>query len=96
VVCNHPTGIADGVAVYDVLKAVRPDLCFYANSDAHRVSPRLGEVLTLQSEGDKSAAEAFITKFTSWDDNLHGAIAARIREHQRYRYRLFAYAALGE
>ncbi|WP_374468080.1 1-acyl-sn-glycerol-3-phosphate acyltransferase [Phenylobacterium sp.] len=45
VVCNHPTGIADGIAVYDVLKPVRPDLCFYANSDAHRVSPRLGEVL---------------------------------------------------
>jgi putative hemolysin len=45
VICNHPTGIADGVAVYDVLKTVRPDLCFYANSDAHRVSPRLDEVL---------------------------------------------------
>ena len=44
-VCNHPTGIADGVAVYDALKAVRPDICFYANSDAHRVSPRFGEVL---------------------------------------------------
>jgi putative hemolysin len=45
VVCNHPTGIADGIAVYDALKAIRPDLCFYANSDAHRVSPRLDEVL---------------------------------------------------
>jgi putative hemolysin len=45
VVCNHPTGIADGVAVYDALKTVRPDLCFYANSDAHRVSPGLSEVL---------------------------------------------------
>jgi putative hemolysin len=45
VVCNHPTGIADGVAVYDALKTVRPDLCFYANSDAHRVAPGLAEVL---------------------------------------------------
>lgn len=45
VVCNHPTGIADGVAVYDALKANRPDLCFYANSDAHRVSPRFSDVL---------------------------------------------------
>jgi len=45
VVCNHPTGIADGVAVYDALKAIRPDLCFYANSDAHRVAPRFDEVL---------------------------------------------------
>jgi putative hemolysin len=45
VVCNHPTGIADGVAVYDGLKAIRPDICFYANSDAHRVSARFDEVL---------------------------------------------------
>ena len=34
-VCNHPTGIADGVAVYDALKPIRPDILFYANSDAH-------------------------------------------------------------
>lgn len=45
VVCNHPTGIADGVAVYDALKALRPDICFYANADAHRVVPDFGEVL---------------------------------------------------
>ena len=45
VVCNHPTGIADGVAVYDALKWIRPDLCFYANADAHRVAPGLGDLL---------------------------------------------------
>ncbi len=45
VVCNHPTGIADGIAVYDALKPLRPDLCFYANSDAHRVSPRFNDTL---------------------------------------------------
>ena len=45
VICNHPTGIADGLAVYDALKTVRGDLFFYANADAHRVSPRFGEVL---------------------------------------------------
>jgi putative hemolysin len=45
VVCNHPTGIADGIAVYDALKAIRPDLCFYANSDAHRISPGLSDLL---------------------------------------------------
>lgn len=44
-VCNHPTGIADGVAVYDALKPVRPDILFYANSDAHRVCPQFDEVL---------------------------------------------------
>lgn len=45
VVCNHPTGIADGIAVYDALKPVRPDVIFFANADALRVSPRLGEVV---------------------------------------------------
>jgi putative hemolysin len=45
VVANHPTGLADGLAVYDALKGVRPDLCFYANADAHRVAPRFDEVL---------------------------------------------------
>lgn len=39
VVANHPTGIADGVAVYDGLKVKRPDICFFANADAHRVCP---------------------------------------------------------
>jgi putative hemolysin len=45
VICNHPTGIADGVAVYDALKARRPDITFYANADALRVCPRLDEAL---------------------------------------------------
>lgn len=45
IVANHPTGIADGVAVYDALKAMRPDLVFYANADAHRVCPAFDEVL---------------------------------------------------
>ncbi|MCR5856933.1 1-acyl-sn-glycerol-3-phosphate acyltransferase [Mesorhizobium sp. J428] len=35
---NHPTGIADGIAIFDTLKAVRPDMTFFANRDALRVS----------------------------------------------------------
>jgi putative hemolysin len=42
---NHPTGITDGVAVYDTIKTVRPDALFYANSDAQRVCARFDEVL---------------------------------------------------
>jgi putative hemolysin len=45
IVANHPTGIADGVAVYDALKTTRPDIMFYANADAHRVCARFDEVL---------------------------------------------------
>jgi putative hemolysin len=44
-VANHPTGIADGVALYDAVKALRPDLMFYANADAHRIAARFDEVL---------------------------------------------------
>ena len=44
-ICNHPTGIADGIAVYDAIKAIRPDVCFYANSDAHRVCAGFEQVL---------------------------------------------------
>ena len=45
VVCNHPTGIADGVAVFDAIKQRRADAIFFANADALRVSPRLGETV---------------------------------------------------
>ncbi len=45
IVGNHPTGIADGVAVYDALRGVRPDIIFYANSDAHRVCAKFDETL---------------------------------------------------
>jgi putative hemolysin len=44
-VANHPTGIADGIAVYDVVHSVRPDICFFANADALRVSPGLNDLL---------------------------------------------------
>ncbi|MFT3728071.1 MAG: 1-acyl-sn-glycerol-3-phosphate acyltransferase [Terricaulis sp.] len=39
ILANHPTGITDGVAMYDAIKGVRPDVMFYANSDAHRACP---------------------------------------------------------
>jgi hypothetical protein len=55
----------------------------------------LSQVIALQENGDRAAAEAFITRWGSWDDNLHGRIAANIRAQQRYRYRLFEYQALG-
>jgi putative hemolysin len=45
IIANHPTGIADGIAAWDAIKAIRPDLMFYANADAHRVCPQFGDVL---------------------------------------------------
>lgn len=45
IVGNHPTGIVDGFAVWEALKPIRPDLCYFANRDALRVAPRLIDVL---------------------------------------------------
>lgn len=45
VVANHPTGIADGIAVFEAIRARRDDAVFFANADALRVSPRLGETV---------------------------------------------------
>lgn len=45
VICNHPTGIADGMAVYDAVVRRRPDAIFFANADALRVNPRFAENL---------------------------------------------------
>lgn len=44
-VCNHPTGIADGIVLYAALAQVRPDLFFFANVDAVRVLPQLADVI---------------------------------------------------
>lgn len=45
VLANHPTGITDGIALYDAIKGVRPDAQFYANSDAQRVCARFDDIL---------------------------------------------------
>ena len=58
------------------------------------VGKMLERTLAVQYAGDKAGADKFIDEYTQWDDNLHGAIAANIRSQQRYRFRLFKYAAL--
>lgn len=42
---NHPAGIADGVAVFDAVKEIRPDVAFFANRDAVRCHPGMNEIL---------------------------------------------------
>lgn len=42
---NHPSGIADGIAVFDALKPVRQDIVFFANRDAIRAAPGLADVI---------------------------------------------------
>ena len=45
VAANHPTGLADGVAVWDALSKVRPDIIFLANADAMRVNPNFSDAI---------------------------------------------------
>ena len=42
---NHPAGIADGLAVFDAIKAIRPDMSFFANRDAVRCQEQLSEII---------------------------------------------------
>ncbi|HYG48864.1 MAG TPA: hypothetical protein VD846_13105 [Allosphingosinicella sp.] len=56
----------------------------------------LKQVIAIQEAGDAGAAAAFVDRWGSWDEALHGRVAANIRAQQRYRFRLFEYAALGQ
>ena len=60
------------------------------------VESLLREVLAVQSAGDAEAAEAFVERWTTWDDDLHGVIASKLSSAPGASYRLVRYAALGE
>lgn len=60
------------------------------------VGKMLEKTLAVQYAGDKVGSDQYIDQYTKWDENLHGVIAANIRAQQKYRYRLFKYAAMGE
>jgi hypothetical protein len=60
------------------------------------IGKMLAKVLEVQYRGDKAASDRFIEQYTTWDENLHGAVAKNIRDQQRYRFRLIKYAALNE
>jgi len=58
-VANHPTGLADGIALWQSIKRRRPDMRFLVNSDALRVAPSLVDVMIpieLQREKQSRAA----------------------------------------
>ncbi|MEJ2720169.1 MAG: NUDIX hydrolase [bacterium] len=60
------------------------------------VEAMLREVLTLQYEGDKAAADAFIERYSTWRKDPHERLADEIKKAETYRYVLVRYAALGE
>ena len=57
---THPTGIADGIAIFDLLRPIRRDIAIFANRDALRVTPRFGEIIIPVEwrPGEKSHAKS--------------------------------------
>lgn len=45
VASNHPTGLADGAAVWAAMRSVRKDVMFYANADAIRINHGFDDVI---------------------------------------------------
>lgn len=45
IVCNHPTGIADGIMLHHALFPIRPDMFIYANSDILRILPQFESLI---------------------------------------------------
>ena len=45
VAANHPSGIADGFAVFDAIKPVRRDFVVFANRDAVRAAPGMTDII---------------------------------------------------
>lgn len=44
-ISNHPTGLADGMAVFQAIRERRPDHIFLANADALRVMPKAQDII---------------------------------------------------
>jgi len=45
IISNHPTGLADGMAVFQAIRDKRPDHVFLANADALRVMPQASDLI---------------------------------------------------
>jgi hypothetical protein len=60
------------------------------------VASMLRIVLELQYQGDQTAANQFIDKYTTWKRELHGKIAESMRKTERYRFAMVKYKTLSE
>jgi len=45
IIANHPTGLADGLAVFQAIRDRRPQHCYLANADALRVIPKGDDII---------------------------------------------------
>jgi hypothetical protein len=60
------------------------------------VAEMLEAVLKIQHDGDRTAADAFIDRWSTWNDELHETVAKVIRDNREFQYALFRYGILGE
>ncbi len=58
------------------------------------VASMLHQVFAIQAAGDRDAAEAFITRYTGWRDDLHERLAQAMRDSETYRFAYVTYATL--
>ncbi|MDQ0465817.1 hypothetical protein QO010_003609 [Caulobacter ginsengisoli] len=58
------------------------------------VGDLLKQLLNIQRQGDKMAADAFIAANTAWTDEVHGRIGKAMAAQSSFRFALFAYQAL--
>ena len=58
------------------------------------VDSLLEKVLAIQANGDREAAAAFRDQYTTWDEDLHGKLAANLIAATPYRYNMVRYRAL--
>jgi hypothetical protein len=54
----------------------------------------LREVLEIQAAGDATAAEAYITRWTTWRDDLHERLAGSMRDAERFRFAYVTYQSI--
>jgi hypothetical protein len=60
------------------------------------VAEMLEAVLKIQHDGDRTAADALIDRWSAWTDELHEPVAKVIRDNRAFQYALFRYGILGE
>ena len=89
IIGNHPGGIADGIALWQVIRDKRPDLCFMANRDAMRVCPGLEDLLIPVEwrKGERSRAGARETLRGAMEALNHGRCMAIFPSGRMARWR---------
>ena len=80
-----------GLLTFDpVSKTLKIDYALYPEV----VKGLLERILALQYNGSKAETDVFLDKWTTWSDDLHEVLAAKMRDAATYRYFLVYYDAL--